>query len=420
MNYRIGFNVFPAIMLSLVCSFAVIDSAHAQDPVDSLPAPVVPAPPATWPTQGADPAIQPHLHHTGSRQTVRIKDITRLDGYRTNRLTGMGLVTGLAGTGGKNPVTRQFALNMLERFDVRASPAQRAAIRASGLDKTDNLSVVTVTATVDVARHKPGNAIDIIVSTFDDASSLQGGVLMLTPLYGVDGEVYAVASGPLSVGGFSFSGDATTVQKNHPTTGKISGGATIEKAICSPSFETASEFRLHLRSPDLETASRITAAINEYWSGHAHLFDAGLVAIQVPAEFQSRSNHFIALIQAIRIVPDVPARVVINERTGTVVVGENVRLSRVAITHANLSVITAESPQVSQPAPASRGITAIVPRTDIDVFEGQAAVNVIDQPVTVGELANALNTLGVTPRDLSAIFQQLKVSGALHAELIFN
>lgn len=351
---------------------------------------------------------------------VRIKDITRVEGSRTNKLTGMGLVTGLNGTGGKNPVTRQFALNMLERFDLRADPDERASIRASGLDKTENLSVVTVTAEVDVMQHKVGNPIDVTVSIFDDASNLQGGILMLTPLYGVDGEVYAVANGPISTGGFSFSGDAASVQQNHPTTGRIVNGATIEKDICDSTFRPTTHFRLNIVSPDLQTARRIADAVNEHWPGQARLYDGGAVDIQIPIEYRANPNLFIAEVQALRVVPDIEARVVINERTGTIIVGENVQLSRVAISHANLSVITGETPLVSQPAPFSQGQTAVVPRTDIEVNEGVSPLTVFDQPVTVGELARALNAMGVPPRDLSSIFQQLKQSGALHAKLVFQ
>ncbi len=384
---------------------------HAQR-AEALPAPMVERPAAPQPSElSTYPANAFH---------VRIKDITFVEGRRTNKLTGMGLVTGLNGTGGQNPVTRQFALNMLERFGLRADPQQRATIRTSGQDKTDNLSVVTVTAEIDVTTHKPGGRVDVVVSAFDDASSLQGGVLMLTPLYAVDGEVYAVASGPLSIGGFSFSGQAAGVQKNHPTTGRIPNGGTIEKAICQSPAGSHGNFRLNLTNPDLQTASRISSAINGYWSNHAKLVDSGTVEVLIPGAHQSNPQDYVALVQAIRVVPDHEARVVINERTGTITVGQNVRLSRVAITHADLAVITGEQPAVSQPAPFSQGQTAIVPRTEIEVFEGRSAVNVIDQSVSVGELARALNTLGVTPRDLSSIFQQLKSSGALHAKLEFH
>ena len=416
-------KLLPLIGL-LVCIFlptGSLSAAWQQLPEElPAPAPLVNAN-ATALDSGRGLSLPSSSTYTANSQVaVRIKDLTRVQGRRTNKLTGMGLVSGLNGTGSKNPLTREFALNMLERFDLRADPQARALIRLRGLDKTDNLSVVTVTAEVDISLHKQGNPIDVTVSTFDDASSLQGGVLMLTPLYGVDGEVYAIANGPVSVGGFSFSGEASSVQQNHPTTGRIPNGATIEKDICDPLLGLSDRFRLNLTSPDLETAARMVKAINGFWPGFAKMFDAGVLEVRIPDQFLQRQNEFIALVQSIRVVPDYEARVVINERTGTIVVGANVRLSKVAISHANLSVVTSESPMVSQPAPFSEGVTAIVPRTTIDVQEGTAPINVIDSPVTVGDLAAALNAMGVTPRDLSSIFQQLKVSGALHAKLIFN
>ena len=188
---------------------------------------------------------------------VRIKDITYIEGQRINRFTGMGLITGLNGTGGKNPATRQYALSLFERFGQRADSSLRNNIRTDALDKTDNLAVVTVVAEVSVSDHRKGKRVDVIVSAFDDASSLQGGVLMATPLYGYDGEVYAVAGGPVSIGGFSFSGDAASVQKNHPTTGRIQGGGVIEKSICKEPFAPHGEYVLNLLDPDLETAARI-------------------------------------------------------------------------------------------------------------------------------------------------------------------
>lgn len=351
---------------------------------------------------------------------VRIKDITRLGGTRVNKLTGFGLVTGLAGTGSKSPVTRQFALNALERFDLRADPDQRALVRLNGLDKTDNLSVVHVSADLDVMQTRAGNTVDVTVSTVDNAKSLQGGILMLTPLEGVDGEVYAVASGPISIGGFSFSGDAASVQQNHPTAGRIANGATVEKTLCAYGDEPIRSFRLHLNNPDLETASRICNAINNLWNGHCQISDNGMVEVLVPAVYLAEPLQFVAVVQSLRVVPDEEARVVINERTGTVILGENVQIASVAISHANLTVVTGEAPEVSQPAPFSDGVTAIVPRTSIDVSEQISRLTVFDRPVTVGELARALNALGVTPRDLSSIFQQLKVSGALQARLIFQ
>jgi flagellar P-ring protein precursor FlgI len=228
-----------------------------------------------------------------------------------------------------------------------------------------------------------------------------------------------MGSGPVSIGGFSFSGDAASVQKNHPTTGRIPNGGVVEECVPTD-FGRRDTIRLLLGSADFETASRVREAINQAIPSSAHAQDAGTVEIRVPNEFRDDLPGFIGMLGNLRINPDVNARVVINERTGTIVVGEYVRLSRVAITHANLSVITGETPEVSQPLPFSRGRTEVVPRTQLDVVEESKPVHVVDEPVTVGDLAQALNALGVTPRDLSAIFQQLKSSGALHAELIFE
>lgn len=352
--------------------------------------------------------------------SVRIKDITFAEGRRTIKLTGFGLVAGLNGTGGRSPVTRQSMLNLLERLGQRADPTLRALIRTSAQDKTDNLSFVIVTAEIDFAQHKIGNQVDVIVSVYDDATSLQGGVLLFTPLEAADGEVYAVASGPVTVGGFAFSGDASTVQKNHPNTGRVIRGATIEKDICKPNIVNNGRFRLNLINPDLETAIRIGHAVNDYFPHHSRVVDSGTVEMAIPAEYVSNPEYFVALVDSMRVVPDVEAKVVINERTGTVVIGDNVRLARVAITHANLAVLTGEFPQVSQPAPFSQGETAVVPRTTLDVIEEKSSVNVIDEPVTVGDLARALNALGVAPRDLGAIFQMLRQHGALQAKLEFQ
>ena len=360
------------------------------------------------------PSYAPNEFH------VRIKDITYVEGARTNILTGIGLVTGLAGTGGKSAMTRQLQLLMLERHGLEASPETRANVRIGGIDKTNNVSAVTVIAEVSLANHRKGNKVDVLIATTDDAKSLQGGILMPTTLTGFDGEVYAVAAGPLSIGGFSFSGEAASVQKNHPTSGRIPNGATIEKSICKEELAADGTITFNLLNPDLQTANRIRQAIDQFWSGNSHVLDAGSVRVTVPEEHRNNPHGFVAIIQAMRVVPDMEARVVINERTGTIVFGENVRLSRVAITHGNLSVVTGESPLVSQPAPFSDGATTVVPRTNIDVIEESSVVNVLERTVTVGQLARALNTLGVTPRDLGAIFQQLKQSGALHAKLVLE
>ena len=350
---------------------------------------------------------------------VRIKDITTIQGDRVNKLVGMGLVTGLDGTGGKSPITRQFAQNMLQRFGIRADPRLRAIIRTDTQEKTDNLSVVTVTAELPPFA-KRGSRIDVTVSAFDDADSLQGGTLIMTPMVGVDDQVYAMASGPVSIGGFSFSGDAASVQKNHPTAGRIVNGAIVEEDI-PIHFAKSGCVQFLLQNPDLETARRIAAAINAEFPGSARTLDPGTVQVQGPTTSDDVQG-FLGAIGLLRIEPDVKARVVINERTGTVVVGANVRIATVAVTHSNITVSTSETPIVSQPEPFSRrgARTEVVPRTEIVATEESSSVHVLDDPVTVGDLARALNGLGVTPRDLSAIFQNLKASGALHAELEFK
>jgi flagellar P-ring protein precursor FlgI len=355
-------------------------------------------------------------HASASTPDVRIKDITDVEGVRENTLTGVGLVTGLAGTGGDSPNTREAASNLIQRFGLRLDPQLRAQLRNDTKQRTDNVSLVVVTAELPVFA-RPGQRIDVLISAYDDAESLQGGVLVMTPLLGVDDRVYATAAGPLSIGGFSFSGDAATAQKNHPTTGRIPNGAVVEEVVPND-FEDAECINLLLRNASFQTAYRIASAINALAPNTARTINAGTVNVTLPPYVEQVS--FISQIQDLRITPDVEARVVVNERTGTVSIGQDVRISQVAITHANLSVVTGETPQVSQPLPKSRGETVVVPRTEIDVVEENRPIQVIDQSATVGDLATALNALGVTPRDLSSIFQQLKTMGALHAKLEFQ
>ncbi|MGE0377908.1 MAG: flagellar basal body P-ring protein FlgI, partial [Planctomycetaceae bacterium] len=341
-----------------------------------------------------------------------------VSGVRENQLTGVGLVTGLNGTGGKNPETRQMALNLLQRFGLRADPLVRAQLRNDTRFKTENMAVVMVTADLPAFARK-GSRLDVTVSTMDDASNLQGGILVMTPLVAVDGEVYATAAGALSTGGFSASGQAASVQKNHPTVGRIANGATVERETCTP-IGLDGHIQLLLQDPDYETASRIGHAISIAYGVVARVVDAGTVDVLIPPEFQADVPNYLSLLGQLTVRPDAKARVIINERTGTVVIGENVRLSASLVAHANLTIVTAESPEVSQPAPFSEGETTEVPRTDIQVNEEKRQLSLLDRTATVGDLAAALNALGVTPRDLSSIFQHLKDSGALHAELEFK
>ena len=354
-----------------------------------------------------------------SAAEIRIKDITTIQGVRINKLTGFGLVTGLNGTGGKSPITRQFAQNILQRFGIRSDGNQRLTVADDARQKTDNLSVVTVTAEVPPFA-KRGSRIDVTVSAFDDASSLQGGTLVLTPLFGLDNEVYAIGSGAISIGGFSFNGDAARITKNHPTVGRIPNGAIIEEEI-ETSVGEDGRVRLLLHQADYETASRTAAVIRVKGQVDAYVIDAGTIELKLSPKQLLNMAATIVQVRNLKVRPDNKARVVINERTGTVIIGENVRLATVAITHANLAVINTENPQVSQPNPFNQsGETTVTPQTVIDVVEENAPINVFEESATVGDVAAALNALGVAPRDLSSIFQQLKESGALHAELEFK
>ena len=354
-----------------------------------------------------------------SAAEIRIKDITTIQGVRINKLTGFGLVTGLNGTGGKSPITRQFAQNILQRFGIRSDGNQRLTVADDARQKTDNLSVVTVTAEVPPFA-KRGSRIDVTVSAFDDASSLQGGTLVLTPLFGLDNEVYAIGSGAISIGGFSFNGDAARITKNHPTVGRIPNGAIIEEEI-ETSVGEDGRVRLLLHQADYETASRTAAVIRVKGQVDAYVIDAGTIELKLSPKQLLNMAATIGQVRNLKVRPDNKARVVINERTGTVIIGENVRLATGAIPHANLALINTENPQVSQPNPFNQsGETTVTPQTVIDVVEENAPINVFEESATVGDVAAALNALGVAPRDLSSIFQQLKESGALHAERGFK
>ena len=346
---------------------------------------------------------------------VRIKDVTHLAGEHRNTVTGVGLVAGLAGTGGSSEGTKRALILMQQNLGIRSTPQIREIIQQAR-EKTDNVSLVAVTATLP-PHAKAGQLVDVTVYTLDDAESLNGGFLIETPLSGVDDEVYALASGPISINGGNFGGQAATVTKNHPTTGRVSNGAVIERAVPSHVFQDDGMFHFLLRQPEYETAKRITHAINDVFPNRAMVVDPSMIAVRLPFEESHKPFEFIAKCQDLYVTPDARAKVVINERTGTIVFNENVRLSRVAITHGNLIVSTIESPEASQPNPFSEGETAVLPRTSIDVVEQGTSVNVIDQTATVADLAASLNSLGVSPRDLSSIFQMLKETGALHAEL---
>lgn len=345
---------------------------------------------------------------------VRIKDITTIRGEHPNTISGFGLVTGLAGTGGTTQTTKQFALLLLQKFGNRADPTLRENIQRSQ-EKTNNMSVVRVNIVLP-PHAKNGQKLDVIVSAFDDAKSLHGGMLEKTILEGDDGTVYAIASGPVSLNGGDFGGKAASVTKNHPTTGRVPMGAIVEDEIPCRIFD-GDVFHFLLRNPQYATADRMSKAINQYSPRCASVLDPATVAVRLPSSALGDPHRFISECHELTVVPGNTARVVINERTGTIVFGSDVKLSKVAITHGNLIISTAETPEVSQPNAFSEGETIVVPRTSVDVMEQPGVISVIEENVTVGDLASSLNALGVSPRDLSSIFQTLKESGALHAEL---
>ena len=354
---------------------------------------------------------------------VRIKDITDIEGARGNQLIGFGLVVGLEGTGSQSVFTQQVAVDMLQRFNVAAKTISEA--RGDSVFKSGNISAVMITADLG-PFNRTGSKIDVVVSALDDASSLFGGKLMQVPLRGADNVVYAVAMGPLSVGGFNFSvpngggsGANTTAatQKNHPTVGRIAGGAYVEheargEILCH------GQIRLTLRQPDYSTAKSIAGVINKHYPAAAYTVDAGAVQVFVPPTMCPKLVAFVSDIGQLEVTPDVPARVVINERTGTIVAGDQVKIATVAVTHGNLAIMTSNTPVASQPLPFSKGKTVVLPRAQVGVTEQSGAVQVLEKSVTVAELARALNALGATPRDLIIIFQMLKAAGALHAELV--
>lgn len=341
--------------------------------------------------------------------TVRVKDLVDIQGVRVNQLVGYGLVVGLEGTGdGKSMAfTRQSMSSMLEKMGITIPP---------GSVGVDNVAAVMVTATLP-AFARPGARLDCTVSSLGDADSLYGGTLILTPLRGADGNVYAVAQGPVSIGGFSAGGVAGRVQKNFPTVGRVAGGALVERQSPSTMMD-GNSLSLSLRNPDFTTALRISRAIDQaLWDGVSRAVDSGTVQMTVPERFRENLVELVTAVENLTVTPDAPAKVVVNERTGTVVIGQDVRVSTIAIAHGNLSIEVREQFDVSQPMPFSRGETVVIPGTDLAVKEESRQLFVMEQGVSITDLVRALNALGVSPRDLITIFQALRASGALKAEL---
>lgn len=349
-----------------------------------------------------------------SLQASRIKDLTSVDGGRDNQLVGYGLIVGLSGDGDSNSqTTLKSVANVLLRYGITVDPAQM---------KAKNAAAVMVTADI-AAFMKPGSRMDVTVSSLGDAKSLQGGVLLQTPMLAADGRVYAVAQGPVAVGGFlggTGGPGGATVQKNHPTVGGISNGAIVEREIESKFFQDG-KMALQLHNPDFTSASRLASAVNAVWPTTAVPLDAATIEVRIPAAFTGREVAFLANLGQLEVNPDTEARIIINERTGTIVATSTVRLSQVAISHGSLTITVSSNIGVSQPnAFSNTGQTVAVPSTQTAVNEVKGGFTVINDPPSIERLAAALNALGVSTREMMAIFSSLKRSGALHAEVVIN
>jgi len=342
---------------------------------------------------------------------TRLKELIAIQGARDNQLLGYGLVVGLAGTGDRRQTvfSAQSLTNLLERMGVSVPPT---AIRVN------NVAAVMVTANLPPFA-QPGMRVDVTVAAVGDATNLQGGLLLLTSLRGPDGQVYAVAQGPVVTGGFVAGGLGTQQTVNHPTTGRVPNGAIIERAAPSPA--PGAKLRLQLRQADFTTAVRIAEAINKKFASGSSLVaraeNPAVVAVEAPALFAERMPEFLAEMENLTVEADRPAKVVVNERTGTIVMGKEVRISPVAIMHGSLTVEIQTSFSVSQPAPLSGGTTQVVPQVGVGVKEDKARNVVLKQGATVEELVRALSAIGSTPRDIIAILQNLRAAGALEAEL---
>jgi flagellar P-ring protein FlgI len=355
---------------------------------------------------------------TQSDDLVRIKDLGRIDGLRENQLVGYGLVTGLAGSGdsSRNRATRQSLANLLSQFDLYI-PNDQVQSR--------NVAAVMVLATLP-AFSSPGNKLDVTITSIGDARSLLGGTLLLTPLKGPDNVIHALAQGPLTVGGYRYDLNGNVVQKNHPTVGAIPGGATVELGVDTEVLKAGNRLSFILAEPDYTTANRIATAVNLQLraEGTARAADASRIEIRVPEEERGRLVDFMTRVENVTVVPDRRAKVIVNERTGTVISGGDVRISKVTVSHGELKVSITTDFLVSQPllvretGPGVR--TEVVPRTRIEVRESESEGGVVEANNTVADLVRALGRIKTHPRDMISILQGIKAAGALHAELIIQ
>jgi flagellar P-ring protein precursor FlgI len=342
--------------------------------------------------------------------TARIKDIVDIEGVRENQLVGYGLVVGLNGTGdslNNSPFTKQSLQAMLERLGVNT--------RGESM-RTANVAAVMVTANLP-AFGTQGSKIDVNVSAMGDADNLQGGTLLVTPLLGADGEVYAIAQGPVTINGFKAQGDAATVISGVPTTGRITAGAMIEREI-DFTLGAQRSLRLSLRNPDLTTARRIALSINDFIGAPtATPENPSTIRVSLPVGFNGNIVDLLTDVEQLVVEVDQPAKVVIDENSGIIVMGKDVRVSTVAVAQSNLTVTITENPTVVQPEPFSQGVTAVQPSTDLNVSTVDSNLTMVKETVTLAQLVDGLNALGISPRDLIAILQAIKATGALQAEI---
>lgn len=341
--------------------------------------------------------------------TARIKDIARLQGVRNNQLNGMGLVVGLNGTGDSSKANAEVVANALAKWGVR--------VDASEL-KVKNIAVVAITANFPPYLHQ-GDTIDVQVSSVGDAKSLQGGILLQTPLVGADGQVYAVAQGPVYVGGYSIASKRASQQKNITTVGTISNGAIVEREV-PMQLDHNGRLRWTLNKPDFTTAARLADSINENIAkGAARALDMGLIEVLIPNDYMSNPISYIAEIENLPVTPDGIAKVVVNERNGTVVVGDKVRIASVAVTHNNITVKIDSETTVSQPNSFSMGQTFTTAQDSIDVREEEGNMVLMPAGTDIGTIVRALNAVGTTPQDIIAILVAINQSGALYGVLEF-
>lgn len=352
----------------------------------------------TWPVQAAPGPV-----------TTRLKDIARLQGVRSNQLNGMGLVVGLNGTGDSSKANIQLVANVLEKWGIEINESQL---------KVKNVAAVILTAVLPPYTHQ-GDMLDVQIASLGDAKSLQGGILLQSPLTGADGQIYAVAQGAVYLGGYYAGTRGASVQKNVTTTGLVPGGAIIEREV-PMQISRDGMLRWVLNNPDFTTAARLAQSINDnIATGAARAVDMGMVEVHLPHSYQEDPIPFVAEIENLPITPDGLAKVVVNERNGTVVIGSNVRIAPVVVTHRNITVKVSSKPVVSQPQPLSRGETVVSEEQQVEVNEEQGLLVELFEGTTIGGIVRGLNAVGTTPQDIIAILVAIKEAGALYGVLEF-